>query len=292
MMKKIAELLLFILPFLSIGQIDGNLLLVLTKVDNSTITTITNPPEGSLIYNTDEEKIYINTTSGYTKIPSLDTNSIDFWGVLGSTGTDPSVNFLGTTDAQDFILKTNNTERLRLASTGNIGINTLTPNAQLDIESTGVPLRIQPSSTTPTGTEGGQIFIGDDGIMYAYDDTRSKWLSIDRTMIGWGRNAIITSSEYLRQYNGALSSDNGWRMIRDATITAITAQTNSDTSWILEIRKNDDPANILTLELTTESGKHNNLVNVDVAEGDFIQAYCNGTSVDYPQTLIEIAWRK
>lgn len=292
-MKKLN--LIAILFFLSVkvsAQIDGTLLLGLTPIPNTDVTTISNPPEGALFYNTDEEKIYLNTASGFIGIPSLDTNSIDFWSVLGSTGTDPRVNFLGTTDAQDFILKTNNTERLRLSSNGNIGINTTTPDAQLDIESAGVPLRIQPSATTPTGTQGGQMFMGDDGILYAYDSTRRKWLSIDRTLIGWGRSSDNTDNEYLRQYNGALSSDSGWRMIRDATITAITAQTNSATSWVLEIRKNDDPTNILTLALNLEEGNHNNSVNVDVSEGDYIQAFCNGSLIEHPQTLIEISWRK
>lgn len=274
------------------AQIDGTLLLGLTPVSNTDIATITSPPEGALFYNTDEKKIYLNTGSGFTGIPSLDSNSIDFWGALGSAGTDPSVNFLGTTDTQDFILKTNNTERLRLSSDGNIGINTATPDAQLDIESAGVPLRIQPSATTPTGTQGGQIFMGDDGILYAYDSNRNKWLSVDRTLIGWGRNSNQTTNEYLRQFNGSLSSDNGWRMIRDGTITAITAQTNSVTTWVLEIRKNDNPTSILTLDLNLEEGNHNNSVNVDVSEGDYIQAFCNGSLIENPQTLIEISWRK
>ncbi|MBT8315314.1 MAG: hypothetical protein KJP26_12715, partial [Maribacter sp.] len=72
--------------------------------------------------------------------------------------------------------------------------------------STGVPLRIKPSASTPTGNSGGQMFVGDDGILYIYDGTRSKWLSVDRTMVGWGRNSGNTSNEYLRQFNGAQSN--------------------------------------------------------------------------------------
>ena len=89
---------------------------------------------------------------------------------------------------------------------GNVGIGTTSPNAQVDIESSGVPLRIQPSAVTPTGSIAGQMFVGNDGILYIYDGTRSKWLSMDRTMVGWGRNSGNTSNEYLRQFNGALSN--------------------------------------------------------------------------------------
>ena len=40
------------------------------------------------------------------------------WGLLGNEGTNPSTNFIGTTDANDFIVKTNSVERLRFNNTG------------------------------------------------------------------------------------------------------------------------------------------------------------------------------
>lgn len=97
------------------AQIDGNLLLGLTPIADSNIGTITTPVEGSLFYNIDEQKIFLRTSTGFSKIPSIDTNSIDFWSALGTSGTNPSLNFLGTTDAQDMVFKANNTERLRLS---------------------------------------------------------------------------------------------------------------------------------------------------------------------------------
>lgn len=292
MIKKTILSGCLLLATLSIkAQIDGGLLLGLVPATTAEMSTVTNPVEGSLIYNSDEEKMYLNTASGFAKIPSIGTGLSDFWTISGNSSTN-TTHFLGTTDNQDLIFKTNDIERLRLLSSGSIGINTDTPDAQLDIESTGVPLRLQPSATTPTGTEAGQMFMGSDGILYAYDGTRSKWLSVDRTTVGWGRNSAATTNEYLRQFNGATSDSNGWRIIRDATITAISAQTNSATTWVLEIRKNDATTNVLTLNLNLEEGKHDNSINIDVNEGDFIQAYCNGTNVEHPQTLIEIAWRK
>ncbi len=49
----------------------------------------------------------------------------DSWKLLGNSGTNPQVNFLGTTDAQDLVFRTNNLERMRFLDTGefSLGIN-------------------------------------------------------------------------------------------------------------------------------------------------------------------------
>ncbi|WP_194530514.1 hypothetical protein [Zobellia roscoffensis] len=173
---------------------------------------------------------------------------------------------------------------------GNVGIGTNSPNAQLDIESTGVPLNIKPSTATPTGTQTGQIFMDDEGILYTYDGSRSKWLSVDRQNLTWARG-IIATNQYLTAHN-SLSSANGYRMLRDATITGITAQANALGSWSLLILKNNSSTSIAYITLSGEAGKHARNLNVDINEGDYIQAYCLGLLVNNPLGTIEFAWRK
>lgn len=56
------------------------------------------------------------------------------WALTGNAGTVAGTNFLGTTDAVDFVLKTSNTERLRVLSTGNLGVGTNSPLAFVHIE--------------------------------------------------------------------------------------------------------------------------------------------------------------
>jgi hypothetical protein len=55
------------------------------------------------------------------------------WAILGNTGTNPANNFLGTTDNQALALRTNNTEKARILSNGNVGIGTTAPNSKLDL---------------------------------------------------------------------------------------------------------------------------------------------------------------
>lgn len=55
------------------------------------------------------------------------------WNLLGNSGTLPATNFLGTTDNQDMVFRTNNTEKMRVQAGGNVGISTSTPNSILDL---------------------------------------------------------------------------------------------------------------------------------------------------------------
>ncbi|MCX7953639.1 MAG: hypothetical protein N3A01_00445, partial [Bacteroidales bacterium] len=44
------------------------------------------------------------------------------WQLTGNSGTNPTSNFIGTTDAQDFVVRTNNQERIRVLSSGAVRI--------------------------------------------------------------------------------------------------------------------------------------------------------------------------
>ncbi len=285
--KKIIFILL-IIPLMKIdAQIDPNLILQLVGVTTTEMNSIT-PAAGSLIFNTTENAVF-QYTGSWEQLPA--GNAV--WITSGNSGTNPANDFIGTTDGQDLIFRANNLEAIRISQANQrVGINTNAPNAQLDILSTEVPIRIQPNATTPTGSLSGQMFVADDGLLYAYDEVRAKWLSVDRTMFGWGRNTNTVTDEYLRQYNGTPSDNTGWRMIRDGTITAITVQTDAAESCTIEIRKNDTVTIISSLTLTNEEGRHDNTINIDFNEGDFLQCFLNGTDIDFPQVLIEIAWRK
>jgi hypothetical protein len=56
------------------------------------------------------------------------------WGLTGNGGTNPATQFIGTTDAQPLALKTNNVERMRILSGGNVGIGTSSPSSKLHIQ--------------------------------------------------------------------------------------------------------------------------------------------------------------
>jgi hypothetical protein len=55
------------------------------------------------------------------------------WGLRGDAGTAPDLNFLGTTDNQPLVFRTNGVEAMRISPAGEVGIGTDAPGQMLDI---------------------------------------------------------------------------------------------------------------------------------------------------------------
>jgi len=101
---------------------------------------------------------YKNNSGSWTPFNSMGGD----WKLTGNAGTVAGTNFIGTTDAIDFVVKTNNTEKLRVQSGGNVGIGTSTPAYKLDVTST---IRAQ-----DVFAAGGQnIIVGDDSYLSDVD---------------------------------------------------------------------------------------------------------------------------
>ena len=66
------------------------------------------------------------------------------WKLNGNAGTNPTSDFIGTYDNQDLVIKTNNTEKIRIKTDGNVGIGTMNPSWKLSIVDT------LPSSSSKT----------------------------------------------------------------------------------------------------------------------------------------------
>ncbi|MBP1672695.1 MAG: hypothetical protein H6Q25_510 [Bacteroidetes bacterium] len=61
------------------------------------------------------------------------TSTSTGWSLTGNSGTAPATNFLGTTDAQRLVFRTNNTEKMTILSAGNVGIGATNPQNKLEI---------------------------------------------------------------------------------------------------------------------------------------------------------------
>jgi hypothetical protein len=82
------------------------------------------------------------------------------WALTGNGGTDPAGQFLGTTDSQPLVLKTDGVEAMRIGSFGDVGIGIPWPSAKLHVDGgTFDALRVD-----STGAGGVIVNANDDGV--------------------------------------------------------------------------------------------------------------------------------
>jgi len=93
-----------------------------------------NIPESTLVYHDGTGSINAGFYywDGARWVLLTTTESTD-WTVLGNNGITAS-NFIGTINAADFVVKTTNTDRMRILAAGNIGVGQAAPTASLDVK--------------------------------------------------------------------------------------------------------------------------------------------------------------
>lgn len=107
----------------------------MTTVQRNAIAT---PADGLLLYDLDLDAFYFydaTATAAWRALlaSSKSTASLGGWSTLGNAGTVATTNFLGTTDAIDFRIRTTNLDRMTILAGGNLGIGTTTPNTLLHV---------------------------------------------------------------------------------------------------------------------------------------------------------------
>ena len=113
--------------------------LLIPRMTQAERDAISSPATGLLIYQTDNTPgFYYWNGTAWIPILSSSSGSELFWSLTGNsiTGTE----FLGTTNAQPLVIRTNNTERMRITATGNVGIGTANPTERLQVSDGNVAI--------------------------------------------------------------------------------------------------------------------------------------------------------
>src|SRR3989344_281850 len=153
------------------------------------------------------------------------------WLITGNTGTDPSSDFVGTTDLQALVFRTNNLERVRISATGNVGIGNTSPtsplsvgaNNEFQVDSTGDITRINDIAYSWPAAQAilnGQVLTNDSngnltwGSVVASDvaEDSLNWNHLTDTM-------TLDDSTTINLYDGAAS--NSFRYYNSNTVTEV-----------------------------------------------------------------------
>lgn len=110
------------------------------------------------------------------------------WELLGNGGTNPATNFVGTTDAVDFVIRTNNTEKARMTSGGDLGVGIVLPTAKTHIIQTEARDAI---AVDHSGTAGNGIDVEQTN---AANTSSAMWLRNSGTGRGLNLNLLNTAN--------------------------------------------------------------------------------------------------
>ncbi|MCX7696753.1 MAG: hypothetical protein N2Z72_03550 [Bacteroidales bacterium] len=123
---------------LDLQTTDKGLLIPRVSLTQTTSSTpIINPATSLLIYNTATINdvtpgFYYWNGNAWVRLNDGGSTG-NAWLLNGNSGTIPGTQFLGTTDNNALVIKTANTERLRVTSDGKVGIGISTPAERLEV---------------------------------------------------------------------------------------------------------------------------------------------------------------
>lgn len=161
----------------------------------------------------------------------------------------------------------------------------------------GVTYPLDRGTTFPSNPESGDLFYRTDlDIMFHYDDSRTKWLSITTNSYTSGRNTLASNvSGYFGTANTSFTSTEGIKMPMDGTIIKVTVDNANVVTRNVEFRVNNSTTNRIIASLSATKSIVIDNTNQNFSEGDYIQvgAMANGTTntISNVVAVFEVSWR-
>lgn len=163
--------------------------LLLPRLADTTAINALTPPDGMIIYLNADNSLRLRSNGSWKKIADLSEASSN-WSLKGNTGTDSTLNFIGTVDGKPLVMKTNNTERLRINSNGNVGIGTATPTAKLNVDGT-----VKFENLAAGTTELDVLVLAADGSVYKRSMSSSAFENAIRAINGIQKQTLSLTAD-------------------------------------------------------------------------------------------------
>ncbi|WP_089779025.1 beta strand repeat-containing protein [Chitinophaga sp. YR573] len=183
-----------------------------------------NQLQGVTVSSTAPTSGQVLTYNGSSWAPAAATGS--GWSLTGNAGTAPATNFIGTTDAQPFVIRTNNTEVARVATDGSFGIGLAgaTPVKRLHVNANNDAIRITNLSGSGTGNP---LVINATGDVK--QTTALDGVTVGATTKASGAFTTLTVATSPLAFAAATTTVNNLALPANASFIRITGPTSSFT---------------------------------------------------------------
>lgn len=256
------------------------------------------PVIGDAYYNESDEYLYTYNGVTWVKLAKYSDAGGAGWSLTGNTGTTAGTNFIGTTDAVDFVIKTANTERIRALSTGNVGIGTDNPTASLHVAGT---FRLVDGSEAA-----GRVLVSDVNGNAAWATTASGLMVPLSSVTALTSNVAINHANRRLDYQWNTLTDGPGILLRSTNTTALDQQllfqvslagtnaTNDLTTYAGEISNQKDGTGSVNIGLvvSANNGDENHalkLMDGSEGTGKILRSDATGVSTWVDPTSITTA---
>lgn len=134
-----------------------------------------------------------------------------------------------------------------------------------------------------------------DGVQYAYDTTRNKWLSLSRCCIQFGlKHKNIDVPRWLSTSSGTYSNNSGYTLFNQGTLLYIAARTYNICSCEFKIYEDTEMSGLVEIySVKLENEKYKFIMpDVDITDGEIkCKLICDGGKVSFPSISIQGAFR-
>jgi hypothetical protein len=136
-----------------------------------------------------------------------------------------------------------------------------------------------------------------DNELYTYDDTRERWLSVNRVTVCWGANKN-TRSVWLSLFTqlAANSETGGYLIMKDAVLTKVAAtRQDGNKAWIIRLCTNYDLNNEIAYMSIDEDDDYAYYLGSNSRVWPYNTLHCylevpNNKKVNRPFVQAEFAW--